>query len=603
MSRLAAALLLLCSLAAARAAPAAAWPFALTEDDVCPPLPAVTVQAFVQGTGECKGGVDGACGGHGKSKRVWWLGAAAVAAAAAAAASANHRLLCPALPAHLPFTSHLPPLPRPPPAAALTKGYSANLACHLNLILARHDAGNATATALLRAMYTAWRAMHQPQRWHPAAASEAKWLASLRFVASVNTLMGNKWWAGLNSYSDLSAEEFAATVLQTSAQAGVQQAAATAATKGSSRTGTGARKLLARYVPPKPDYPIAINWATAGRVSGRAGMGAWTTSRSMCPGFSSPARQCSSPQPFAHQHLSSQSPCPLPSRSKQVLPQVSFQGQCASSWAFAAAAALESRLMIGAGTNTTAVLSAQHIMVRRMWVAGVRGGRLELGNAAPVQQQAKQQAAGQRWSAAHPLCIHPLSSLTCALPPLPSPPRRTAPPRRGSTAPPHAPAAPRPTPLPLPPPPAWRLLMVRAGRGWLRAGREYGCRRLHALRRMQQHCGMDGSYLPLSCSAHPPLALSLHHPTLGRLPLPRPEWQLCRRSRPPQAVRPRLPDWPGRQAGQCADQRQPRLHRCAHLQAGPHHRPGLPAAGGVHWSGPLFPALCRRHLVLPRLQR
>lgn len=52
MSRLAAALLLLSSLAAVRAAPTAAWPFALDEDDVCPPLPAATVQAFVEGTGE-----------------------------------------------------------------------------------------------------------------------------------------------------------------------------------------------------------------------------------------------------------------------------------------------------------------------------------------------------------------------------------------------------------------------------------------------------------------------------------------------------------------------------------------------------------------------
>ena len=111
-------------------------------------------------------------------------------------------------------------------------------------------------------MYRAWRAVHNPQRWHPAAASQANWLASLRYIGSFNTLMSNKWWAGLNSYSDLSAEEFAASVLQTAAQAGVQQAAA--ATGSSTK---GARKLLARYVPPKVDYPLTINWATAGRVS------------------------------------------------------------------------------------------------------------------------------------------------------------------------------------------------------------------------------------------------------------------------------------------------------------------------------------------------
>ncbi|PRW44493.1 senescence-specific cysteine protease SAG39-like [Chlorella sorokiniana] len=214
MPRLAAALLLLaCSVATARAAPAASWPFAFDEDDICPPLPAATVQAFAEGT------------------------------------------------------------------AALTKGTAANLACHLNQMLGRYDASNATAKGQLRAI--------------------------LRYIASVNTLMSNKWWAGLNSYSDLSAQEFAATVLQTSAHAGVLQAATSAAT-GSKHS--GARKLLARYVPPPVSYPLTINWATAGRV----------------------------------------------------LPQVSFQGQC--SWAFAAASALESRFMIGTGTNTSAALSAQHIM-------------------------------------------------------------------------------------------------------------------------------------------------------------------------------------------------------------------------------------------------
>jgi len=162
-----------------------------------------------------------------------------------------------------------------PAAEPLNKGSSANIACHLNLLLERHDAGNATAEALLRAMYRAWRAVHNPQRWHAAAASKANWLASGRYIASVNTLMSNRWWAGLNSYSDLSAEEFAATVLQTSAQAGVQQAVAVAT---SSTASPGARKLLMRYVPPKTDYPVAINWVTAGRVSvgrgARAGAGA-----------------------------------------------------------------------------------------------------------------------------------------------------------------------------------------------------------------------------------------------------------------------------------------------------------------------------------------
>ncbi len=267
-------------------------------------------------------------------------------------------LSCPA-----PAPSPAPPVPHPavPPAAPLNKGSSANLACHLNLLLERHDSGNATADGLLRSMYRAWRAVHNPQRWHPASKSEANWLASLRFIASVNTLMSNKWWAGLTSYSDLSAQEFAATVLQTSAQAGVQQAAAATAT--GSTTGSHARKLLLRYVPPKTDYPVTINWFTAGRV--REGVGGWAPVALACmhPGRSSPATGT---------HLMSLCPCPplltsalpLPSyTNEQVLPQVSFQGQCASSWAFAAAAALESKLLIGAAANTTAAPSAQHIMV------------------------------------------------------------------------------------------------------------------------------------------------------------------------------------------------------------------------------------------------
>jgi len=52
MHRVAAAALLLASLASALAAPAADWPFALADDDICPALPAATVQVFVEGTGE-----------------------------------------------------------------------------------------------------------------------------------------------------------------------------------------------------------------------------------------------------------------------------------------------------------------------------------------------------------------------------------------------------------------------------------------------------------------------------------------------------------------------------------------------------------------------
>ena len=79
-----------------------------------------------------------------------------------------------------------------------------------------------------------------------------------------------------------------------------------------------------------------------------------------------PARQCPSARPLDPPPPELTKSRNSASHSQQVLPLVSFQGRCASSWAFAAAAALESRLMIGTGTNTTSALSAQHIMVRRL---------------------------------------------------------------------------------------------------------------------------------------------------------------------------------------------------------------------------------------------
>lgn len=63
----------------------------------------------------------------------------------------------------------------------------------------------------------------------------------------------------------------------------------------------------------------------------------------------------------------------------KVLPGVGMQRQCGSSWAFAAAEAMESKLMIGANLSTTAALSPQHIMVSRWALRGWREGACLLG--------------------------------------------------------------------------------------------------------------------------------------------------------------------------------------------------------------------------------
>ena len=94
----------------------------------------------------------------------------------------------------------------------------------------------------------------------------------------------------------------------------------------------GSRKLLAKYGSVAPTYPSLINWVNAGKV----------------------------------------------------LPAPGFQAACGSSWAFAAAGALESKLMIDSKLNTTAALSPQHIMVSSRGVGctdwgGVSSSRSSLG--------------------------------------------------------------------------------------------------------------------------------------------------------------------------------------------------------------------------------
>ena len=114
--------------------------------------------------------------------------------------------------------------------------------------------------------------------------------------------------AGLNAYSALTTDDFAEVVLMT-------PAATATGTTAAAKT-SGSRKLLAKYGT-IPTYPSLINWVNAGKV----------------------------------------------------LPAPGFQAACGSSWAFAAAGALESKLMIDSKLNTTAALSPQNIMVSSRGVA------------------------------------------------------------------------------------------------------------------------------------------------------------------------------------------------------------------------------------------
>ncbi|KAL4420529.1 hypothetical protein ABPG75_010185 [Micractinium tetrahymenae] len=185
----------------------------------------------------------------------------------------------------------------------VTRDQAAALACHLQPVLTRAAAGDDATQALLTAVYQAWRLAFRPQTWGGKPDDcKSNWLANLQAVVTINSSPDSRFWAGLNAYSCMSTADFASTVLMTPAPA-----AATSTKKN------GNRKLLAFLPggsrPPTPTYAPAINWLTAGKV--------------------------------------------LPA---------GFQAACGSSWAFAAAAALESKLMIDTQTNATAALSTQHIM-------------------------------------------------------------------------------------------------------------------------------------------------------------------------------------------------------------------------------------------------
>ncbi|KAL4420468.1 hypothetical protein ABPG75_010124 [Micractinium tetrahymenae] len=185
----------------------------------------------------------------------------------------------------------------------VTRDQAAALACHLQPVLTRAAAGDDAAQALLTAVYQAWRLAFRPQTWGGKPDNcKSNWLANLQAVVAININSDSRFWAGLYAYSCMSTDDFAATVLMTPATA-----TATSTKKN------GNRKMLAFLPggsrPPAPTYAPAINWLTAGKV--------------------------------------------LPA---------GFQAACGSSWAFAAAAALESKLMIDTQANTTAALSPQHIM-------------------------------------------------------------------------------------------------------------------------------------------------------------------------------------------------------------------------------------------------
>lgn len=200
----AAALLLL--LTSARAAPTPDFPFAL-EEEACPPVPADITALFVTGgaTGECCKGLEGAAAVHGK--RVGAAGARLAPPPCHGAAGTG--------PLTAARTPRSPPTALPPAdnATSLTRGQAANLACALLRLLDRAAAGNDSAAAALDAMHAAWRRAYRPQEWQAGAAGgKDAWLANLRSIAGINRLVTQRWWARLNAYSELTAEEFAATV-------------------------------------------------------------------------------------------------------------------------------------------------------------------------------------------------------------------------------------------------------------------------------------------------------------------------------------------------------------------------------------------------------
>eukprot|EP00887_Chlorella_sp_A99_P004720 scaffold4.g4720.t1 len=202
----------------------------------------------------------------------------------------------------------------------LTQAEARAVACLLAPTVAAGGANDTKALATLRALHARWQGGVRPAcDGRAAAACEGRalryagdsaapsrfgsWVANLAAVLAVNADANSTHWAGLNAYSDMSWAEFSATVLMANLSSALEG-------------GSGTRRLLARAgaalpspspSPAPPAYPPAADWAAAGKV--------------LAPGS---------------------------------------QLTCAASWAFAAAAAVESRLLIGANTSS-ALAAAQRV--------------------------------------------------------------------------------------------------------------------------------------------------------------------------------------------------------------------------------------------------
>ncbi|PSC71791.1 cysteine ase [Micractinium conductrix] len=135
---------------------------------------------------------------------------------------------------------------------SVTRAQAADIACHLKPLLDRAAANDADADATLTAVYQAWRQAFRPQSWGGKPTdSKANWMGNLATIVTINSNRASRFWAGLNAYSGLTAEQFAEAVLMTPELASVAG---------------GSRKLLAKYGSVAPTYPSLINWVNAGKV-------------------------------------------------------------------------------------------------------------------------------------------------------------------------------------------------------------------------------------------------------------------------------------------------------------------------------------------------
>ena len=308
--------------------------------------------------------------------------------------------------------------------------------------------------------------------------------------------------------------------------------AATATGTTAAAKTSGSRKLLAKYGT-IPTYPSLINWVNAGKV----------------------------------------------------LPAPGFQAACGSSWAFAAAGALESKLMIDSKLNTTAALSPQHIMVCSRGVGctdwgGVSSSRSSLGrpqeahHPMPPLPLTLQDCTARMFAYTDSTCNG--GSLTDAF-------QYAA--ERGVTA----------------DDGEWELGRIWGRRKSSVRGRCLlaclPCPSPPACRVLQTHRSLPAHLPPSPPHPTPP------HPC--SLPLP-----LChaRQRRQcqglPAAVRPRLPHRPRRSCWPGAHLRHPRLQASVarQQQGGPDHGAGRAARRHHPGRGRLVPALCWRHLDHHRLR-